>query len=294
MLNAHCHLELSALKGAIPPGLPFPEWIRRIAALKRAHDPAAFRAAAERALREMAESGTTALLDIVSLPWAAAAHRAPGPARRLLFHELLSLSEALAADVLAAAESAMDAPHARHGLSPHAPYTVTVPLVRGAVEAARRRGAWLCIHVAETAEETEWMLTGDGPFAEVLAPFAAQHGWQPPGMRPLEFLDALGAIGPRTLAVHLNDLDGAELDLLRKRGASAVVCPGTHAYFARGEFPLRRLLDAGIPTYLGSDSLASNESLDMEREARLASELSGLPLHQTLALADPARAAAFF
>lgn len=294
MLNAHCHLELSALKGAIPPGLPFPEWIRRIAALKRAHDPELFRAAAESALAAMAESGTTALLDIVSLPWAAEAHRAPGPARRLLFHELLSLSEALADGLLAAAESALDSPHARHGLSPHAPYTITRALVRGAVETARRRGAWLCIHVAETAEETQWLLAGDGPFAEVLAPFAAQHGWEPPRMRPLEFLDALGAIGPRTLAVHLNDLSEADLDLLRRRGASAVVCPGTHAYFARGEFPLRRLLDAGIPTYLGSDSLASNESLDMEREARLASELSGLPLRETLALVHADRAAAFF
>jgi len=58
--------------------------------------------------------------------------------------------------------------------------------------------------------------------------------------------------------------------LLQESGTRAVVCPGTHVYFDRGEFPLRRLLEAGVPTYLGTDSLASNESLDMNREIDLA------------------------
>jgi cytosine/adenosine deaminase-related metal-dependent hydrolase len=99
-------------------------------------------------------------------------------------------------------------------------------------------------------------------------------GWRIPHQSSIEWLDANGALGPGTLLAHCNEVTDSDIALIVERGARVVVCPGTHVYFRRGAFPLERLVRAGVPCYLGTDSLASNEALDMAREVRLAQELS--------------------
>ena len=114
-------------------------------------------------------------------------------------------------------------------------------------------------------------------------------------MRPMPWLDIHECLGPRTLLVHCNEINDTELHFIARRGASVVVCPGSHVYFQRGAFPLKRLLDAGIPTFLGTDSLASNEDLDMEREITIAKELCPeLPIERIRVLTGLARAERFF
>lgn len=292
-LNAHCHLELSHLAGAIPPGLPFVEWLGRLVPLKRASRPDVSAAAARRAIARMRATGTTAVVDLLSLDTSAAplAEAAADAMQVGAYYEILDFSEAAATDAVdrAVARSAQSlVAGIRVGLGPHAPYSTTAPLLRAAASAAARSGQWLCIHAAETAEETLMMTEGRGPLRDFLAAVLPM-GWQPPRMRPIEWLDACGCLSPRTLLVHCNDLNEDDVRRIAARGASVVVCPGSHVYFARGEFPLARLLAAGVPVYLGTDSLASNEDLDMEREVRLAIELApGVPPDtiRALALAD--------
>jgi 5-methylthioadenosine/S-adenosylhomocysteine deaminase len=111
-------------------------------------------------------------------------------------------------------------------------------------------------------------------------------------MRPIAWLDACNCLGPRTLLVHCNDLNDEDIRRIRARGASVVVCPGSHVYFHRGEFPLARLHSAGVPVYLGTDSLASNEDIDMAREVDLAAQLTPqLPRSVVESLASADRAA---
>jgi cytosine/adenosine deaminase-related metal-dependent hydrolase len=81
-------------------------------------------------------------------------------------------------------------------------------------------------------------------------------------------LDALHG----ALAVHANYLDGADVALLAEAGATVVWCPGAHRFFGHPPHPAPRLLAAGVPLALGTDSLASNEGLTMLREVRLAAE----------------------
>ncbi len=293
--NAHCHLELGWLRGRIPPGLPFCEWLSRIVAEKRAVDPAESAASAREGIAELRRTGTAALADILSLDTSAGALAAAGGMARVAFVELIEFSAAGAGAALerglaraGALEEGGKGPAT--GLSPTAPYTTTRELMAGAVREAAARGRWLCIHAAETREETELLEHGRGPMRELLERPIAESGWTPPMMRPVPWLDACGALGPRTLLVHLNDVTEGEIALVASRGASAVVCPGTHAYFGRGEFPLRRLLEGGVRTYLGTDSLASNDALDMEREVRLACEFSpGLDPDRVRGLADAGR-----
>lgn len=296
--NAHCHLELGWLRGRIPPGLPFCDWLARVVAEKRLVDPAESAASAAHGLEELRRTGTTAVADVLSLDTSAAALAGAQDMVRVAFMELIEFAESRAdAAVARGLDRGSSWGGGRSptvGLSPHAPYTTTGALLRGAAREAKVRGQWLCIHAAETPEETELLERGTGPMRELLARPIAESGWAPPLMRPIAWLDACGVLGPRTLLVHLNDATDEELRLIAARGCSAVVCPGTHVYFGRGEFPLGRLLEAGIRTYLGTDSLASNEALDMGREVRLAAELSpGLAVDRIRELAEARRVADF-
>lgn len=119
------------------------------------------------------------------------------------------------------------------------------------------------------------MLHGRGALHEFLRDRGLlPDGWRPPGLRPVPYLESCGVLGPNTLLAHLNEIDDVDLGILRRTQARAVVCPGTHVYFDRGRFPLEQLLAAGIRTFLGTDSLASNDVLDMRREVDLACELA--------------------
>lgn len=295
LLNAHCHLELSWLRGAIPPGLPFTEWLVHVVEAKRSCDTGLARAAARRALAGMQETGTEYLLDIDAMGWTGALLADESPFPALSFRELICFRTEETGAVMALVEDDPLQGRTARGISPHAPYSTQPLLLRGAAELARRRGQWLCIHAAETAEEVAMMRDGRGDLVDLFRSRGVlPPQWRHPGRRPVEWLAELGVLGPRTLLVHCNHLSGNEVDAIVRTGASVVVCPGTHVYFGRGEFPLARLLAAGVPVYLGTDSLASNEALDMHREIRLAAELSpGVPRATIEALARGHRAVAF-
>jgi cytosine/adenosine deaminase-related metal-dependent hydrolase len=295
--NAHCHLELSHLHGAIRPGLPFVDWLDRLVSLKLARGREESAAAARRALKAMHGRGVAALLDIDAMGTSPAI-LADSPVASMSFSEVLAVApDRCDASFQSALNRQRAVAGARpvRGLSPHAPYSVGRDLIRRVVRHARDCGQVLCIHCAEIAEETQMLQHGRGPLLEFLRDRGLiPPNWQHPGLRPVEYLHDVGALGPDVLLVHLNDLTEEDLRLVASTGTRAVVCPGTHVYFGRGPFPLERLLRAGVTTYLGTDSLASNDALDMEREARLALELCPrLQPGEVWPLIEAARAADF-
>lgn len=86
----------------------------------------------------------------------------------------------------------------------------------------------------------------------------------------VDLLADAGALAPGTSLVHANALADAELAAVVAAGAVLVHCPGTHRFFARAGAPLTRWVRAGAVCALGTDSLASNEDLDLRRELALA------------------------
>jgi cytosine/adenosine deaminase-related metal-dependent hydrolase len=113
------------------------------------------------------------------------------------------------------------------------------------------------IHVEEDPAEAEWLLRGTGPFAQLLPP-------RPPeGLRPVPYLDRLGLLGPRTLLVHMTCADDDSLALAARRGATVVLCPRSNLHIG-GRLPRwRAVRAAGCRVSLGTDSLASCDSLDV-------------------------------
>jgi 5-methylthioadenosine/S-adenosylhomocysteine deaminase len=92
--------------------------------------------------------------------------------------------------------------------------------------------------------------------------------------RPLARLAQLGLASPQLVALHLSEVDPAEIDQLAACGAAVVHCPESGMKLATGTTPVARLLQRGVRVALGTDGAAANNDLDLLAEARLAGLLS--------------------
>jgi 5-methylthioadenosine/S-adenosylhomocysteine deaminase len=168
----------------------------------------------------------------------------------------------------AAVELAAGAPEdgtVEYGIGPHAAYTVPLPVLRAAAEAAREHGLLLHLHVAETATEGADLL--------------AVHGLSVPAL-----LAAHDVLGGRVLAAHCVHMDDGDLALWNEYDVAVAHCPASNAKLASGIAPLRAMLDRGIRVGLGTDGPASNDGLDLFADLRLAAGLARLRERSATAL----------
>ena len=120
------------------------------------------------------------------------------------------------------------------------------------------------------------------------------------GLRPIQRLERLGLLSPRLQAVHMTQISPADRELLLRERASVVHCPSSNLKLASGFCPTRDLLAAGVNVCIGTDGAASNNTLDMFAEARLAAlvakggsgDPTALSAHAALRLATLAGAEA--
>ena len=153
------------------------------------------------------------------------------------------------------------------GLSPHAPYTASVDLYRLARACGDTHGMLATTHIAESVEEHEMFTHASGPLYDFLAEMGRDNSDCGQGSA-LSHLVEHGVIGSNWIIAHLNYLQDYDYELVAQSGASVVHCPKCHAYFGHAPFPLRELRDYGVNICLGTDSLASNNALDMRSEMR--------------------------
>ena len=272
LVNAHCHLELTALAGSVRAGRRFAEWIADVIAAKAATPADKLIAGARAGAAELLAGGTTTVGDVVSLDGIDEA-LAGSPLRRVVFWEILGLGprRAGALDRLRSRLQARPtADRVRNGVSPHAPYSTDPELYRGAAEIAAMLGLPITTHLAETTEEIEFLELGTGPLRELLDGMGLiEPGFEPARLSPLEFLDSVGCLNSRTLIAHMNHPGADDPARLAASGASVAYCPRAHEHFGRGRHPFRDLIDAGVNVCLGTDSAAGNSGLSMLAEMRL-------------------------
>jgi len=159
---------------------------------------------------------------------------------------------------------ATDDPLVTPCLGPHAIYTASESLLRWTAELAHERDAPVHIHLSETAQE--------------VADCVAEHG-----VRPVEYLDRLGLLTPRTVLAHCVWCTDDELALIATRGATIVTNPSSNLKLAVGAvFPYVAARARGVSVGLGTDGAASNNGLDLLQEVKL------LALLQKHATGDPA------
>lgn len=279
LVNAHTHLELSWMAGLVPPAESMPAWIRTLMAVRRAGAPGGapseMRAARE-AAATMRATGTVLVGD-VSNSLTTPVVIAEALLRGVVFHELIGFNHPDPAGAVAAAwqktaeiffgESREMISEVFSSVVAHAPYSVSPALFREI--ASSRRGAPLSVHVAESAEEIEFLRTGRGPIRGMLEALGVWiDDWKVPECDPVEYLDRLGYLQRGTLVVHGVHLTDDALERLHRAGAVVVTCPRSNLWVGGGPPRLSHFYSAKVSVAVGTDSLASAPTLNLFDELR--------------------------
>jgi 5-methylthioadenosine/S-adenosylhomocysteine deaminase len=194
--------------------------------------------------------------------------------RGVMYQEVFGPDPSQAKIAMADLEARIDALESRQtdlvslGVSPHAPYTVSDELYDAASEFANRRKLPMAMHIAESEAEHEIVTRGGGDFAD---------RWKRRGIAvsrrarsPIELLEKHGALESGPLLIHCVRVDDADVEIIARHRCSVAHCPASNAKFGHGIAPLLPLMAAGVRVGIGSDSVASNNRMDVLDEARLA------------------------
>ncbi len=266
--NAHCHLDLSGInalggmddfKYEFTDG--FTEWLEIVRGYRPQESPKELKNAVRLGLSQLAQSGTTGIVDF-SADAISLSELESSAFNGIILKELIGWSSPRDREAINSARDWIEAnsknlpAHIQLGLAPHAPYSTSKFLLEESV--SQFPNYLQSIHLCEDPGERELLERGEGPFKEFLNRLGLEVRLdQIPQESPVEYLDRLGLLTPRTLLVHCNDLNERDLDLIADSGANIVFCPNTHFYFDRPAHPLPMILDRGIPVGLGTDSSAS-------------------------------------
>ena len=261
LINAHCHLDYSAMAGQLEPTSSFVDWVGLITASKGGWLYSDFAASWISGASMLLKNGTTTVADIEMAPELLPEIWAATPMRIISFLEMTGVRSKrppaeILGDALHIIESAKH-PRNRIALSPHAPYSTTPELLQLCADAARKHHLPVTTHVSESAEEFEMYQHGRGKMYDWIARSGRTMNDCGIGT-PVEHLHRQGLLGPNFLAVHANYLTNWDIKLLATNQVSVVHCPGSHNYFRHQPFPYEALSAAGVNICLGTDSLASS------------------------------------
>lgn len=292
LVNAHTHLELSALRGQVAGGGGFVNWVERLIGVRSESRPEEDDEAIARAVDELDAAGTAAVGEVTNSLAAVSALTRRGLAG-CVFHEVFGVKhevahariEALAAEVTSRL-GAWPSRELAYSPAVHTLYTTHSDAVARIFDEARVLGARTTVHLAEHAAERRAIEGGDGPVADWYARQLRIVDYAWPREPLFDFASRLGALAPNVLLVHLTDARAAELERVARAGSPVVLCPRSNLYIETKLPPFLAMRAAGIEAALGTDSLASNASLDVLAEARaLADRFPTVPARELLQMA---------
>jgi cytosine/adenosine deaminase-related metal-dependent hydrolase len=275
LINAHCHLDYTCLRGKIPRQKSFTDWIRDINAEKSKLSPQDYITSINEGFAEAKRFGTTTIANLTAFP--ELIHQLPhAPIRTWWFAELIDVRSPNRTNELvdSAIESLRFAQN--YGLAPHALFTASKNLYQRCEETGK--DVLLTTHLAESREEMEMFRDGSGPLYKFMENIGRDMGdceHETPLERFFKVRDSSTALHSARndndwLVAHLNELTESDFELLEKvkRKFHVVHSPRSHDYFGHSPFQSERLRRLGFNICLGTDSLASNESLSLFAEMR--------------------------
>eukprot|EP00297_Palpitomonas_bilix_P006886 CAMPEP_0113909682 /NCGR_PEP_ID=MMETSP0780_2-20120614/27020_1 /TAXON_ID=652834 /ORGANISM="Palpitomonas bilix" /LENGTH=411 /DNA_ID=CAMNT_0000905583 /DNA_START=1 /DNA_END=1232 /DNA_ORIENTATION=- /assembly_acc=CAM_ASM_000599 len=274
LINCHTHAPMALMKG-LGDDLPLHEWLsENIWPTEAKYLSYEFCIQGARlAILQMLKSGTTTFNDMYFFPEAVAAAANEAGIRALISCPIIEFPTPYAenaADYLQKAEefitSVKKSPLIDAGIGPHAPYTVSDDTFTKVKELAEKHDTKIHLHLHETEAEVHASVTG-------AAPPSPKH-LSDRKCRPLANLAHLGVASNRLLAVHMTAVDDSDVDTLSKNDVTVIHCPHSNLKLASGFCPVQRLANAGVTVALGTDSNASNNTLDMFGEMKTAATLA--------------------
>lgn len=282
LINAHTHAAMSLMRG-LADDLPLMTWLNDHIwpAEARSISPEFIRDGSQLAIAEMLRGGVTCFNDMYFFPDEVARQAEHAGMRAVVGLIVIDFPTPWAQNSdeylhkgLELHDEVRNSTLVTTAFAPHAPYSVSdAPLEKIAMY-AEELDIPVHMHVHETADEIE-------------------QGVEQHSKRPMARLADLGLLSPQMVAVHMTQLDEAEINQFATFGGHVVHCPESNLKLASGFCPVTKLLDAGVNVALGTDGAASNNDLDLLGEMRAAALLakgvsgdaSALPAHQALRMA---------
>lgn len=291
-VNAHCHLELSHMKGVIPEGGGLVPFLQAVMTRRNGFTPGQKAAALYEAVAESRKNGIVAVGDIAN-GTDTLSIRQRADLHIHTFIESIGFTETRKEDRFAYSEAvyrqfAAQEPGGdtmlRQSIVPHAPYSVS-PGMFALIDAFDPAGI-LSIHNEETAAENELYRSGGGAMFDLYETLQIDAGFfRPSGRSSLQTYVPLLAETHPLLLVHNTFMEQADIDFLLRSGREVFLClcPNANLYIEQRLPPVMALAASGLPVCLGTDSLASNHSLSLWEEIRsLQAGFPELPLEWLL------------
>jgi cytosine/adenosine deaminase-related metal-dependent hydrolase len=275
LVNAHTHLELTHfprwarnMEGPEPDS--FIDWILQVIRVKRRVAKESYFSSLKEGIQLALAAGTGAVGDILSCFPARQAYRNASLKGRL-YLETLGRDPAVVGN-LGAVLKEERVGEMELGISPHSPYTLSSQYLEEILEFSRNRKIPVTMHLAESPDEAAFFRDSGGPLTRVLYPFV---GWEdavpPPGRcTPVAYLAKHGGLACWNLLSHGVQVTADDAELLARAGTTVVLCPRSNARLRVGKAPVGLYQKAGVPLALGTDSLASSDSLSLWDELAFA------------------------
>ena len=276
LVNVHTHLELTPLRHLLE-GLDFAQWIRTLTQLRRTElsDPADLACGARIGIAEGLLRGITTYADTTDTGMPVLTAMQAMGVRGVVFKEVFGPDPIQCAESLAQLQNAVrelrsrETDAVRIGVSPHAPYSVSRALFAAVAAYAISERLPMAVHIAESAFEEDLVVRGAGPYAD---------NWRSRGIDPagaqarssVALMHEAGVLKAKPLIIHGVRIDAADIALLVAAQCAVAHCPVSNARFGHGVAPLQAMLDAGLRVGIGTDSVASNNRMDVLDEARVA------------------------
>ena len=264
LVNCHTHSAMTGLRG-IRDDSNLHEWLEDyIWPAEAEFTPEMTTKAVKEALTEMLQSGTTTFNDMYNpngVDIAEIYEAVKASKMRCYFSPTLFSSEAeTTKEAITRTRAIIETikgyqdPNLKVMVAPHSPYSCSRDLLEASLELAKEENIPLHIHVAETQEESGIILKRYGK-------------------RPLAFLDELGYLDHKAVFAHGVELNEVEITRLVDSQVAIAHNPIRNLKLASGIAPVVQLQKAGVAVGIATDSVASNNNLDMFEEGRTAALL---------------------
>jgi len=273
LVNSHGHLAMTLFRG-FAEDVPLQTWLSdRVWPLEATHvDEEFIRDGVRLAMLEMLRAGTTCFSDMYFFPEITAREAKAMGMRSQVAFPVIDIPNVWSRSAeegihkgLALSDEYRDDPFVRVAFGPHAVYTVDQATLARVLMFSEELDLNIQIHLHENRQE----------LTDTLARL---------GVSGIRHLSDQGLLGPRLQAVHMTQISDDELPLLAEANVNVVHCPISNAKLGCGVCPIERLQNAGVNVCLGTDGAASNNSLSVLAEARMASLLTKLQDHDASAL----------
>jgi 5-methylthioadenosine/S-adenosylhomocysteine deaminase len=276
-VDLHTHLEYSVFRGAVD-DVPYTAWKMQVQQKEQRLALEDWQDSAVLGAMEALGSGITTVADITTSGNSLVAAKESGLAG-VFYREVSTMDKtkvpqriAQATDDIEAWQAAAAGSPIEVGIAPHSPYSCHPSLFEAAADLAISRGLPAAIHLAGSQDEYDFVRYGSSALAQ---DFREQSGWRdvawmPTGVSPVRYVLQWGLLNvPRLLAVHCVQVDEEDIQVLADHGVAIAHCPRCNAKLGMGIAPLPLFFEHGITVGIGTDSPASNNTVDPFDEMRI-------------------------